>query len=59
MTKTQAKLKDTWELRLTIKQQQQQQQQQQQLSLAILTAGFSDCSLIEPMNLADVLLAYR
>ena len=57
MTKTQAKLKDTWELRLTIKQQQQQQQQQ--LSLAILTAGFSDCSLVEPMNLADVLLAYR
>ena len=56
MTKTQAKLKDTWELRLTIKQQQQQQQQ---LSLAILTAGFSDCSLVEPMNLADVLLAYR
>ena len=55
MTKTQAKLKDTWELRLTIKQQQQQQQ----LSLAILTAGFSDCSLVEPMNLADVLLAYR
>ena len=55
MTKTQAQLKDTWELRLTIKQQQQQQQ----LSLAILTAGFSDCSLVEPMNLADVLLAYR
>ena len=54
MTKTQAQLKDTWELRLTIKQQQQQQ-----LSLAILTAGFSDCSLVEPMNLADVLLAYR